>query len=311
MEAWQTDIARRDKKTPDVAAAAQPLEVHIRAAREKIEAEREQKPAALRAQIHELERRAEACTARHQIRQGLDLREEIAKRSREVEEIESGARLAEYDESVRPFVEAYAKKQHDDERRARSHDLAAAPDLMTLVQSNSSRQSAIVGEYLAELCHEAPKMIIEKKDVCPSCSEPMVLIAAKSIMTCGVCGISSSYLDSTTNSISYGDEVEFASFSYKRTRALPPSAARFPPPSPRASLSPRALPPHPRGGRRDQPLQRASFSSFTPSPTARTLAADPKCLPAPGGWRRPRPRRRRRSRTRSSRRSWRSCTGNA
>ena len=43
-----------------------------------------------------------------------------------------------------------------------------------------------------------------------------MLISAKAIMTCSKCGYSVAYLDATMSSMSYSDDVEFSSFSYKR-----------------------------------------------------------------------------------------------
>ena len=39
-------------------------------------------------------------------------------------------------------------------------------------------------------------------------------------MTCQSCGYATTYLDATSSNMSYGDEVDFTSFSYKRINHL-------------------------------------------------------------------------------------------
>ena len=73
---WQTDNApRREKRAPEHPSSI-PLEIHIRQARERLEAERDELPA-LRAQVDALERQRASCTARYQRRRELDLAREI------------------------------------------------------------------------------------------------------------------------------------------------------------------------------------------------------------------------------------------
>ena len=67
-----------------------------------------------------------------------------------------------------------------------------------------------------ETCNEPPKLALHTRDDCPLCQSTLMLVSAKAIMTCPKCGYSIAYLDATMSSMSYSDEVEFSSFSYKR-----------------------------------------------------------------------------------------------
>lgn len=220
---WQTDVVRRERKAVDNPSNV-PLDVHIRAARDALEAERERLPA-LRKELAALVARRDVCVARHQHRMRLDLAADAAELEERIRRIEEGVDIREYESSMRPFLDAYMKKISPDDAEGPAGKKVrcgkGGVELSSFVATNNAKQSAIVAEYLTEVCREPPRMHIVKQDLCPSCSEDMMLIPAKSIMTCPKCGLSSSYLDATTSSISYGDEVEFASFSYKASSARP------------------------------------------------------------------------------------------
>ena len=233
---WQTDNApRREKRAPEHPSSI-PLEIHIRQARERLEAERDELPA-LRAQVDALERQRASCTARYQRRRELDLAREIERLRTHAHEIESGARIEEYEAKMKPFLEAYLKRVNASDRpllsqRREQTAMVATASVVAqdMASSNNTKQSAIVAEYLADMCAEPPRMHLIKSDVCAACAEAMILIPTKRLLTCPKCGVSTTYLDATTSAISFGDEVEFASFSYKRTRARAGASPRQPPP---------------------------------------------------------------------------------
>ncbi len=82
--------------------------------------------------------------------------------------------------------------------------------------ATANRQTMLMGEYLLETENQAPKLALQTRDVCPLCTTTLKLINSKSIMTCPQCGYGVAYLDATMSSMSYSDDVEFSSFSYKR-----------------------------------------------------------------------------------------------
>ena len=67
-----------------------------------------------------------------------------------------------------------------------------------------------------EIGDTAPKLALHTRDECPLCRETLMLVNTKAIMTCPKCGYAVTYLDATMQSMSYSDDVEFSSFSYKR-----------------------------------------------------------------------------------------------
>lgn len=62
-----------------------------------------------------------------------------------------------------------------------------------------------------------PVMDLDGEDFCAQCNVPMRLAPNRALMVCVRCGCFSSYIDGTTNSMAYGDEIEISSmYCYKR-----------------------------------------------------------------------------------------------
>lgn len=63
----------------------------------------------------------------------------------------------------------------------------------------------------------APAMDLDSEDYCSQCNIAMKLIPQRALMVCTQCGCVSSYIDSTTNSMAYGEEIDFSQqYSYRR-----------------------------------------------------------------------------------------------
>jgi ribosomal protein S27AE len=239
---WATADVRRGKRPPGDARAT-PLDAHIREGRLRREALRALAPAR-RAEADALEARAAAATGRWQARERVELTQRVAALRRELDRVESGEHLAEFERRVAPY--AHAHVQQYERRRAEQRHNGDAPkrrrfllgegggsssaseparggatgggiDAFMVRGGDTSTSADLVAEYLADVQGDAPRLVLDlKKDDCPRCQGAMLLIATKSLLSCQVCGYSTTYLDATTSSVSYGDEVEFSSFSYKR-----------------------------------------------------------------------------------------------
>lgn len=63
----------------------------------------------------------------------------------------------------------------------------------------------------------APELDLDSEDYCSQCNIPMKLVPHRALMVCTQCGCVSSYIDSTTNSMAYGEEIDFSQqYSYRR-----------------------------------------------------------------------------------------------
>lgn len=76
--------------------------------------------------------------------------------------------------------------------------------------------AALWREYRAEFDQQAPPMHIVQHDACPTCSVPLLLSVNGALLTCPECRAGYPYMDATTASMAYGDEVEFLSNNPKK-----------------------------------------------------------------------------------------------
>ena len=201
---WQ-QAATTKKRKIDSTAETLNIDKIVRERREELEREEEMLPSVL-ADAEKLSLLATQCEGkRHLHRRRLDLLEEVRRLRERAERIRSKASLREFEEECSPFLSMYHRITHREERRrANSVDEVVNP------------RAEVVHEFLSSVMRQKPRISIERKDSCPRCGEAMRLMQAKSVITCVSCGYCSTYLDSTTSSLSYGDDVEFSTFSYKR-----------------------------------------------------------------------------------------------
>ena len=75
----------------------------------------------------------------------------------------------------------------------------------------------MLDDYLISVEGQAPKLSTHEEDVCEVCHEPLVLEPEQSLLVCVKCRTSRNYMDATSNAMAYGEEVEFAAYSYQRT----------------------------------------------------------------------------------------------
>lgn len=79
-----------------------------------------------------------------------------------------------------------------------------------------TQNQLILREYFTEFEGQPPPVHIVHQDICESCNQPLLLSVNNSLLTCPQCQTGYSYMDATTASMSYGEEVEFSSFTYKK-----------------------------------------------------------------------------------------------
>lgn len=134
-----------------------------------------------------------------------------------IRHIETGEHLHEFDRSVVPFVEAYNRQSGVPKRKLTRMMIPGESRTRFETIENTQSQAMVVYEFLAKVNGDVPRARIERSDMCPRCIDQcMVLVPNKAIVACPTCGISSTYLDATSQSISYDDSLEMVQFSYKR-----------------------------------------------------------------------------------------------
>ena len=79
-----------------------------------------------------------------------------------------------------------------------------------------AQRSTVFNEYMTEVEHSMPVIATRARDECPCCDVDLLLNSVKSTLVCPTCGYCATYIDSTSASMSYSDEYELSTFSYKR-----------------------------------------------------------------------------------------------
>lgn len=80
---------------------------------------------------------------------------------------------------------------------------------------NRERAAAVVEEFWTSVRGEAPALKPTAREECTTCHVGLQ-ITQDAQLGCPVCGVAVTYLDATSFSMAYGDEVEFQQYQYKR-----------------------------------------------------------------------------------------------
>lgn len=219
---WATTVTKHiDKKNK----ASIPLEKHVSNMRQYFVDQRNEIPQ-LKVKRDKLSARKNALSRRFEKRIASDIELEIKKLEEEIETRENLTREHEYENMIAPYIAAYNQRVEIDETDKEAPRNITVPGcgkkretIDTYVQqydATATRQTTLLNEYLMETNDDPPRLALNTRDECPLCHESLILVSNKAIMTCTACGYSIAYLDATMQSMSYSDDVEFSSFSYKR-----------------------------------------------------------------------------------------------
>ncbi|MAJ97142.1 MAG: hypothetical protein CMI56_00820 [Parcubacteria group bacterium] len=209
-----------------------------------VHAHREQQTSFMKTGLVALEKEVE--DLRETILQLSDHRTNIRKKRHLEKQIElkkkiiihhtSGMASAEYERRVAPFLKAYMDTTLSEEDASRENEgncyHNTAPSMNSCLpghrksrttlnnysaQSVSGRQGAITREFCAVINGEGAPIESVWSDTCEKCKTELEHCPVSSTMQCPKCGVEVFVLDATVATMSYGNDVEFTSFSYKRT----------------------------------------------------------------------------------------------
>ena len=150
--------------------------------------------------IRQLEERRSKLTARWQARQRKDMDEQIASLRQEM-----SAPPESMDHNTLQEEKKTASADTSPPPGKAAQPPPAAPADGNVTQVRTVRNGKEVTVYLAD------------NDECHHCRKQMVMIPGAALLSCTECGRSKPYLDATSASTAYGEEVEFSNFSYKRS----------------------------------------------------------------------------------------------
>lgn len=206
------------------------LKEHITLRREKFKHERTHLAPVLRIEISDIVKTMDnLCKEkRKNIRKRKRLQCTLFQKRKQLRNIENRVSEIEYEKKIIPYLSAYSNTNSSAYVRKPSRNLNVPGEkkngprrsqgVMGFVNTaDNNMQQTVLKEYLAEMEGQASTTSIAEDDMCPNCDSAMVLDTIKSRLACSKCGCSTPHLDAVSSHMTYGDEIEFAMFSYKRS----------------------------------------------------------------------------------------------
>tara|TARA_B110000090_G_scaffold159076_2_gene175231 strand:+ start:8003 stop:9163 length:1161 start_codon:yes stop_codon:yes gene_type:complete len=162
-------------------------------------------------------------TRRRDILSRKDAEDRLAVLKIAVERAEKGEEVKFFDLKIKPFEEKLKGVPTNNKRKRRS--LAGGGMIVRRTRNETPKinDEAYTFETLEmELLTEIDMVSTEQLysingDLCHRCQIPMKIMCVESIFVCPQCRMTRAYVQSTSSQIAYGEEVEFFSFSYKRS----------------------------------------------------------------------------------------------
>ena len=162
----------------------------------------------LRDEARAMRARAALCGGhRHLFRRARHLCAHADALEQRADHIASGARAQAAEQDMAPYVRAQKNLQ-----KAQRHETSR----LGVIEVESKQDNTLVHEYRAASGLEAPASRVSSKDQCPMCHNVLVMVQLRALLTCTTCGYATPHVDSTSNSMSYSDDMSFTSFAYKR-----------------------------------------------------------------------------------------------
>jgi hypothetical protein len=84
------------------------------------------------------------------------------------------------------------------------------------LEKRTYMQDSVRNELVSALGKAPPPVYVVQGDMCEKCNVPMIVLASDALLGCPQCSRTRLYIQATSSRIAYGEEVEFANFSYKR-----------------------------------------------------------------------------------------------
>tara|TARA_Y100001973_G_scaffold104794_2_gene175714 strand:- start:1531 stop:2733 length:1203 start_codon:yes stop_codon:yes gene_type:complete len=194
-------------------------------------------PESLLAKIKELEKALASLNeqpGRHTIRATKDLERQLEDLKSEQDDIVSGRKAREFQVVAERYLKEYKSCREDSnakgsisdslvrladnqniQRFRKRSDLTRTIRMAKRDTETASEKHSIRDEFLKEHMGESPPVYMCHGDFCPNCDEPMKRDVESSLM-CAKCGISIYTQDATSAAVSWNDEMDYASFQYKR-----------------------------------------------------------------------------------------------
>ena len=171
----------------------------------------------LKKQVADLKNEHSTMISRALIRKKKDVERKILLLETQIKSIESDEESKKYEQQILPYMQAHQWYRHSYNLPIQQKPSTPFHSRAKNIQPNQ-RKLELVNEYLIEVEKAAPSIIFNSSsDTCEICNVSMILSLNGSVIKCPVCNNAHPYLDATSASVAYNDDVEFASFTYKKS----------------------------------------------------------------------------------------------
>lgn len=222
---WAMDRKHRQDKSARAPKPRSNLVSYVESQRKRIRTQNTPRArAALETQLADLRKHLATLTARFQVREHEECAARIKTIEGRISSIDTGKELAEFNDTVQPYLDMV--QQMEETKSVATQKKRA---LVSVPNNNIKKprtefegelsvydESTIRDELAAKLEDAPPPVCMIQEDMCSACNVPMVVMASEARVGCPSCSRTRPYIQSTSCHIPYGEEVEFASFSYKR-----------------------------------------------------------------------------------------------
>lgn len=163
-------------------------------------------------------------SSRAKYRERVQLLDRITCLETRIDEMSRGVfrEIDDFNTLVQPYLdmvqenEAAAAKPSVTPRNVASSSMKKPKSVVWGGGVDTYDMSSVQDELALVVDDVMPPILVIKDDVCETCEVAMVILASEARMGCPSCSRTKPYIQATSSRIPYGEEVEFATFSYKR-----------------------------------------------------------------------------------------------
>tara|TARA_Y100000748_G_scaffold148402_2_gene124097 strand:- start:530 stop:1687 length:1158 start_codon:yes stop_codon:yes gene_type:complete len=169
-------------------------------------------------------------TGLHQFYERKDAEDKMDTLTQRIIEVESGNVEKMFEKEIKPFLEAEKKRKERSHKSAQEKKIEGkalpsnrrkrSTSKSIHVQKNNQHivnDASVLNDFNAFYNINGPSiMYMMVGDDCPNCGATMRRLPHEALLSCEECGVSSTYVDASSQSLGFSEEVEYSAFSYRR-----------------------------------------------------------------------------------------------
>lgn len=165
----------------------------------------------------------------HQFYERKEVELQILQLTTNIADVECGNVEKAFEREIKPFLAAEVKRKERAyktayEKKMESkalpvHRRKRSTSKNIHVQTTafqSGNDTSVLDDFNAFYNISGPSIYMMVGDDCPNCGSTMRRLPHEALLSCESCGVCSTYVDASSNSLGFNDEVEYSQFSYRR-----------------------------------------------------------------------------------------------